>query len=89
MFTCTQYLNNDAHKLAHTWNQAITLRGQKELVHAEHWVITLFKQGGWGVGEGGMNGRDGRRDFVNTITLLMERTGLGGSLKGICKLNPK
>lgn len=39
-----------------------------------------------------MNERDGRRDFVNAIMLSMERrilTGLGGSLKGVCKLNPK
>ena len=37
-------------------------------------------------------GTEGERDFVNAITLLMARrilTGCGGSLKGICKFNPK
>lgn len=37
-------------------------------------------------------GTEGERDFVNAITLLIARrilTGCGGSLKGICKFNPK
>lgn len=49
-----QFLNSDAH----TWIQAITRWGQKELVHAEHRVITLFKQGGVGV-SGWMKGMAG------------------------------
>lgn len=37
-------------------------------------------------------GMEGDRDLVNAITLLMAGrilTGCGGSLKGICKSNPK
>lgn len=42
MFTCTEYLPNETHTHTPTYtgNQAITLRGQKALSHAEQRVIT-------------------------------------------------
>lgn len=52
-----------------------------------YYLKDLFKQG---VGNGGMNEKDGGR--ANAITLLMaERIlpGPWGALKGICKFNPK